>query len=102
MSPELFPGIQEEPHMKKLFVPILSLPLVFALSVHPTFAAVHKDMDCKDFKTWQAAQKYFESHSGSKKYNYDGLDRDHDGLACEKNKGFDPHHKNPNDYKNHR
>lgn len=85
--------------MKKLIVAIFSVVLVFAFTVQPTFAAVHKDMNCKDFKTWQAAQKYFEAHGGSKYYNYDDLDRDHDGLACERNKGFNPHYKNPNNYK---
>lgn len=85
--------------MRKLFASLFSLALVFVFSVHPTFAAPHKDKDCKDFKSWQQAQQYFESHGGSKKNNYDGLDRDHDGLACENLKGFNPSHKNPNDSK---
>ena len=41
------------------------------------------DKNCSDFSTQQQAQQYFESHGGSPSNNVDGLDRDHDGVACE-------------------
>ncbi|MDN4593831.1 excalibur calcium-binding domain-containing protein [Polycladomyces subterraneus] len=60
---------------------VIMTVFLFALMVAPVaFAA---DKDCKDFKTQEEAQQYFESHGGSKTKNVDGLDRDHDGIACE-------------------
>jgi hypothetical protein len=41
------------------------------------------DKDCSDFSTHAQAQAFFEAHGGSPSYNYDGLDGDHDGHACE-------------------
>ncbi len=41
------------------------------------------DKDCKDFKTQKEAQSYFEAGGGSKTYNFNALDSDHDGIACE-------------------
>jgi micrococcal nuclease len=41
------------------------------------------DRDCDDFLSQVAAQSYFDSHGGSPSNNVDGLDRDHDGIACE-------------------
>lgn len=41
------------------------------------------DKDCKDFSTHAEAQAYFDSQGGSSSNNVDGLDADHDGLACE-------------------
>lgn len=43
----------------------------------------HRDMDCSDFSSQSEAQAYFDSHGGSPSNNVDGLDRDHDGIACE-------------------
>ncbi len=73
----------------------ISVATLFALT--PTLAFASGDKNCSDFKTWQEAQSYFESHGGSSSNNVDGLDRDHDGLACESLKGFKPGHKNPHD-----
>lgn len=41
------------------------------------------DKDCSDFRTQREAQAYFKSKGGSRYRNVDGLDRDHDGIACE-------------------
>ena len=41
------------------------------------------DRDCGDFKTHAEAQSYFEAGGGSPTYNFDRLDSDSDGLACE-------------------
>jgi hypothetical protein len=42
-----------------------------------------EDKNCSDFATHQEAQQYFESHGGSASNNVDGLDSNHDGIACE-------------------
>ena len=41
------------------------------------------DYDCYDFGSQGAAQAYFEADGGSIYNNADGLDRNHNGLACE-------------------
>src|SRR5436305_6315264 len=41
------------------------------------------DKNCSDVYTNQQAQQYFDSHGGSPSTDVDGLDRDHDGIACE-------------------
>ncbi len=41
------------------------------------------DKDCKDFKTHAEAQAYFEAGGGSSTNNFDRLDSDGDGIACE-------------------
>lgn len=41
------------------------------------------DKDCSDFATQTEAQTYFEAGGGSPTYNFDRLDSDHDGVACE-------------------
>ena len=41
------------------------------------------DCNCPDFPTHAEAQRIFEKHGGSPGYNWSGLDRDHDGIACE-------------------
>ena len=41
------------------------------------------DYDCYDFGSQGAAQAYFVSDGGSVYNNADGLDRNHNGLACE-------------------
>lgn len=42
-----------------------------------------QDKDCGDFKTQAEAQAYFKAGGGSPSYNFDRLDNDHDGVACE-------------------
>jgi hypothetical protein len=41
------------------------------------------DKNCSDFSSQQQAQEWFDSHGGSPTNDVDGLDRDHDGRACE-------------------
>ncbi len=41
------------------------------------------DKNCPDFTTHAEAQAYFDGKGGSPTNNVDGLDRDHDGIACE-------------------
>jgi micrococcal nuclease len=41
------------------------------------------DKDCADFSTHDEAQAYFEAGGGSPSYNFNQLDRDRDGIACE-------------------
>jgi LPXTG-motif cell wall-anchored protein len=60
---------------------LLSVFLLMFMVAPAAFAAPGKN--CSDFKTQEEAQQYFESHGGSKSNNVDGLDRDHDGIACE-------------------
>jgi hypothetical protein len=41
------------------------------------------EINCSDFPTHAAAQKWFDQHGGSASNDVAGLDGDHDGLACE-------------------
>ncbi len=41
------------------------------------------DVNCSDFATHAAAQRWFDQHGGSPGNDVAGLDADHDGLACE-------------------
>lgn len=41
------------------------------------------EINCSDFPTHAAAQRWFEQHGGSPSNDVAGLDGDHDGLACE-------------------
>jgi hypothetical protein len=45
--------------------------------------AVVAGINCSDFGNQAAAQRYFDQHGGSPTNNVEGLDRDHDGVACE-------------------
>lgn len=69
--------------MKKAFISLLMLGLMFSTGLHNVQAA---NKNCDDFATWKEAQQYFESHGGSPTNNVDGLDRDHDGMACDSKK----------------
>lgn len=42
----------------------------------------HKDVNCSQFATHEQAQAYFVGQGGPKQ-DPNGLDRDHDGIACE-------------------
>lgn len=53
-----------------------------ASSAPATIPAVG-DKDCSDFQTHRQAQQFFTSHGGSASNDYDRLDEDHDGQACE-------------------
>ncbi len=57
-----------------------AVALVLALSFASPVAA---DRDCGDFATQAQAQAYFEAGGGSSRYNFDRLDADGDGRACD-------------------
>jgi micrococcal nuclease len=52
-------------------------------SVIPSLCNCSIDYNCSDFSSHSAAQACFESCGGSRSYNWAGLDRDRDGIACE-------------------
>jgi hypothetical protein len=66
--------------MVRRLIPVLLAAGALTLIGTPAFAT---DKDCKDFDTHSEAQKYFEAHGGSATNNFDDLDADHDGIACE-------------------
>jgi hypothetical protein len=41
------------------------------------------DVNCSNFAAHAAAQQWFKAHGGSPSNDVAGLDRDHDGIACE-------------------
>ena len=46
-------------------------------------SAREADRDCNEFSNQAAAQAFFVEHGGSASDNFDDLDADHDGVACE-------------------
>jgi hypothetical protein len=52
------------------------------LAVAPTTVSA-ADLDCKDFGSQAEAQTYFEQGGGSPSYNFNNLDANHNGQACE-------------------
>ncbi len=54
----------------------------FALAVGGA-ATAQGDQDCGDFATPAEAQAYFEAGGGSASFNFNNLDADRDGAACE-------------------
>lgn len=48
-------------------------------------AAAERDRDCDEFRTQAAAQHFFVTHGGSRSNDFDNLDGDGDGVACESN-----------------
>lgn len=48
----------------------------------PAAAARQGDRDCGEFADQAAAQRFFVSHGGSPAYNFDDLDGNGDGIAC--------------------
>src|SRR5262249_31667040 len=48
-----------------------------------TYPCEASDCNCADFPSHAEAQRVFEKHGGSPSNNWSGLDRDHDGIACE-------------------
>ena len=53
------------------------------LPVQPAPVPDPIDYNCDDFTTRDEALRYFESQGGSPANNVDGLDNNHDGIACE-------------------
>ena len=46
-------------------------------------ALAQADRDCKDFPSQAAAQSYFDANGGSAANNFDNLDANRNGMACE-------------------
>ncbi len=59
-------------------LPLAALALLMAVA-SPAAANHAADVDCPDFATQAAAQRHLLAHPGDP----DGLDGDHDGVACE-------------------
>jgi endonuclease YncB( thermonuclease family) len=56
---------------------------VLFLADGPQIAGAHQaDRDCPEFPDQAAAQRFFVSHGGSRSYNFDDLDGNGDGIAC--------------------
>ena len=65
---------------------VLAAVLISGLISGPTRASAREaDKDCSDFSSQAAAQTFFLEHGGSASNNFDDLDADHDGVACESN-----------------
>jgi endonuclease YncB( thermonuclease family) len=71
---------------RRRFLATAALALVGTIAVLlPTghAAARERDRDCGEFQTQAAAQRFFVGHGGSRSDNFDDLDEDGDGVACE-------------------
>jgi len=68
--------------MKKSYLLTLCVFCLTSAST-PAFAA----KKCKDFKTQQAAQVFYEMQKKAGKTGWKSLDRDGDGRACDCNPG---------------
>jgi endonuclease YncB( thermonuclease family) len=64
---------------------LLTCVLVAIACTAGSASAREADRDCGEFASQQAAQEFFVAHGGSASNNFDDLDADHDGIACESN-----------------
>jgi endonuclease YncB( thermonuclease family) len=64
-------------------LPTLAALLLLAMVAGVPRASAEADKDCSDFPSQAAAQAFFDEHGGSASNNFDDLDADHDGIACE-------------------
>lgn len=71
----------------KLARAIFAVLIATAFAYTLTSSASAAGVNCDDFATPQDAQDYFINNGGSPTNNVEGLDRDHDGNACEYNGG---------------
>jgi hypothetical protein len=72
------------PHSVRPKAVLATLGIAAAFVVGAFGSVAHsRDYDCSDFKTQHQAQKFFKKHGGSRHNNFDDLDADHDGIACE-------------------
>jgi endonuclease YncB( thermonuclease family) len=71
--------------MNRLLIAIGALGAAVALvgGHAATRSAASADKDCSDFASQAQAQGYFASHGGTASNDFDNLDADHDGVACE-------------------
>lgn len=70
---------------KQYIAPTTEQSVVQPVQSAPAASVVGRggDKNCPDFATHAEAQAYFDGKGGSPSNNVDGLDRDHDGIACE-------------------
>ena len=62
----------------------MAVGALIVLATHATSSGTASaDKDCSDFAYQAQAQSYFTSHGGSASNNFDNLDADQDGVACE-------------------
>jgi len=66
---------------------IFAIMLATAFAYTLTSSASAAGVNCDDFASPQEAQDYFIANGGSPTNNVEGLDRDHDGYACEATAG---------------
>lgn len=66
----------------------VAFSLSFLLFSVGTAVSAQGDLDCADFSSQEEAQAYFEAGGGSPAYNFNNLDADHDGYACENHFGY--------------
>jgi Excalibur calcium-binding domain len=55
----------------------------FQASAPPSFSAAVGDLDCRNFPNQESAQAFFDGNGGVGHDRHD-LDRDHDGIPCER------------------
>jgi hypothetical protein len=67
----------------KLARAIFAVLIATAFATMFTFSASAQDRNCPSFATQEEAQQYFQDGGGSADNNFNGLDRDRDGIACE-------------------
>lgn len=67
----------------KLARAIFAVLLAAAFASTLTSSASAADQDCKDFASQADAQAYFVNGGGSVDYNYNNLDHNRNGVACE-------------------
>jgi len=68
------------------FVTVVVAALALAGAAHAGGPTAHSaDKNSSDFSNQAEAQHYFDANGGSPSNNVDGLDRDHDGTACDSN-----------------
>ena len=64
------------------FVCATCLTALYLATRPPSAAARQADRDCPEFPNQAAAQRFFVSHGGSRTYDFDHLDGNGDGIAC--------------------
>jgi endonuclease YncB( thermonuclease family) len=71
------------PLAHRVLLSALAATVAFVVLTVLTGPSAAADKDCSDFSTQAEAQHYFVSHGGSPTNDFDRLDADHDGIACE-------------------
>ena len=69
--------------MPRVIVAVVLATVVASVVSSPETLAA--GVNCSNFSSQASAQSYFDGHGGSSSNNVEGLDADHDGVACESN-----------------